>query len=68
MINSVSVSHFVGGNTATEAFLMGIIISSVEKSSYFGISQILFFDIQKKNHLDFLISQKLICDIKNNQG
>ena len=40
---------------------MGVIISSVEKSSYFVISQNLFFDI--KNHLDFLISQNLICDI-----
>ena len=42
---------------------MGVIISSVDKSSYFVISQNLFFDI--KNHLGFLISPNLICDIKN---
>ena len=40
---------------------MGVIISSVKKSSYFVISQNLFFDI--KNHLDCLISQNLNCDI-----
>ena len=62
-IKSVSVSHFCRGwgNTPTEAVFMGVITSSVANTSYFMISRNLYFYI--KNHLDFLISQTLICDI-----
>ena len=49
------------------SFFMGIIISSVENTSYFVISQNLFFDILIfwYHKILFVISQNPICDIKN---
>ena len=41
---------------------MGVIISLVENTSNFVMSQNLF--LISKHDLDFLISQNLICDIK----
>ena len=50
---------FEGGNTPVEAFIMGVIISSVENTSYFVMSQNLICDIKKS--LLYVISKNLFC-------